>query len=189
MKKDAAKKEKIQKIVLASLVACGGVYCYFDYLLAPLSAREVRAQAEIARIEPLIAKAMTQVKRTRLIANADPYAADAREVFGALERTIPREASVAWVPQRFGAFFKAQGIPRVSYRLTGEERDPEVVGYKLSRWGVSIPGVEFNAFAKALAAWENQEGLMQITHLNFNVSPGDVERQGVEIKLQTIVKP
>lgn len=189
MSKAPPRKEKLQRLLLAGLVAVAGLYVYFEYLLAPLSQREAAAQREIRKLEPEINKALTQIKRTRQIASSDPHAETAKVVFAALEKNIPAEASVAWVPQRFGAFFRGHGIEKATYRLTGEESDPDIRGYKQSRWEIGLPGVEFTRFATALADWENREGLLQITHLNVIATPSDVERQAVTVKLRTVVKP
>jgi len=189
MSKTPPKKEKLRRLLLLGLAAVAGLYVYFEYLLAPLSQCETRAQREIHQLEPQISKAQAQIKRTRTIAASDPHAETAKVVFAALEKEIPAEASVAWVPQRFGAFFQSHGIQKVTYRLTGEENDPDIPGYKQSRWEIGIPAVEFPRFARALAEWENQEGLLQVTHLHIIASPNDVERQNVSLKLKTVVKP
>lgn len=183
------KKDQIQKFVLIALVAGGGVYCYFDYLLTPLAKREAAARSQIAKLEPLIKDAQSRIKRTRSIEASDPHAAAAGAIFDAMDHSIPSEAAVAWLPQRLTDRLKKHGIEKCVFRQVDEKPDTQLPRYKLSSWRVDVPAVDFNQLGSAIAALENEEGLMQFTQINIEATPLDPRLQRAAFSLRTLVKP
>lgn len=182
-------KEQIQKFVLIGLFAGGGIYAYFDFLLGPLNRRETSSAAEIRKLEPLIREAQIRIKRTRTIEESDPYATAAGVVFDLMEAKIPKEASVAWLPQRMDAYFSSAGFDKGSFRQEEEKQDTIAPLYKRSAWEVEFTKGDFFKLGKALAAMENGEGLLQVTRLKVETTPTDPARQRVLVGFQTLVKP
>lgn len=182
-------KEQIQKFVLIALFAGGGIYAYFDFLLGPLNRREANASADIQKLEPLIRDAQGRIRRTKSIEAADPHAAAAGVVFDVMESQIPKEASVAWLPQRMDAYFQKAGFEKGNFKQNEERQDTIIPLYKRSSWEVEFSKGDFFKLGKALAALENGEGLLQVTRLRIDIMPNDPAIQRVSIGFQTLVKP
>jgi len=182
-------KEQIQKFVLIALFAGGGVYAYFDFLLGPLNRRESNSTLEIRKLEPLIREAQGRIKRTRAIEESDPHAAAARLAFDAMEARIPKEASVAWLPQRIDAYFSQAGFEKGSFRQEEEKQDNIAPLYKRSLWEVEFAKGDYLKLGAALAALENGEGLLQVTRLRVETTPTNPASQRIIVGFQTLVKP
>ncbi len=182
-------KDKLQKIVLGCIVGIGGLYVYFSMLLGPLSEQESAANVEIARLEPLLKTARSQIRATQSIRESDTNAERAKEILETVRTAIPEGAAIAWFPSRLTDFFRRHGMEKASIRPTNEMDDTLFSDYKKTAWEVSIQGAEFGPLAAALAGLENEHGLLQITNLQINSNPANVERQNATLTLTTIVKP
>ena len=181
-------KEQLQKIFLISLLAIGGLYCYFDMLLGPLARQEEAALKRIEELQPKIMEAKKQLNRTHSIEEGDQNVGRARQIMEVIKASIPEGASVAWFPSRLSDFFSRQGIKKPLYRLNSETPDADLPGYKDSFWSIEIPKIQFAALAIAIAGLENQEGLLQIRNLQIEATPIDVQFQRAQLTISTLVK-
>ena len=181
-------KEQIQKAVLAAMLCGGGLWYYAFEMLEPLAKREAAALKETAALEPQIKEAKSKIVRTNAIEAGDVHAAEAKRAFAAMKAKIPGGPPVAWLPTRFGEFFKQRGIGKPTFRGNPEPTEPEFPGYKGSSWTIDLPGVGFAAFGDALADLENQEGLMQITNLLIESAATNPEIHHTQITISTLVK-
>lgn len=181
-------KEKVQKYFLVALMAVGGIYGYFDFLLGPLNRREANAKTLISKLEPQVREAHTRIKRTRSIEESDPHAAMASHIFEVMKEKIPVEASVAWLPQRMDAYFSQAGFEKGVFRQQEEGADPDLKHFKRSSWLVDFSKGDFFKLGTALAHLENGEGLLQVTNLKIEAQPTNPELQRISVGFQTIVK-
>ena len=86
-------------------------------------------------------------------------------------------------------FFKKQGIEKAPTRMNGELPDKELPGFRRLAWGVDLPKVEFvHVCAKAIAALENEEPLLEISTLQIDASREDVETQRALLTVNNLVK-
>ena len=90
-------------------------------------------------IEPKIAGAKAQMKKTQSLEASAPAAAETLDRIKAL---IPEGAPVAWFPPRIQDFFKRQGIEKSSVRLNNEFADKELPGFRKLFWSIELPKVE-----------------------------------------------
>jgi hypothetical protein len=178
-------KEEIQKLVLGSLLFIGVVYSYFDLLLGPLTKRQELTAASVKALGPEIANAKAQIERAKV---AEKDAANADLPMRQVMAMIPDGAPVAWFPTRMTDFFKKQGIEKSSTRMTGEGLEKELPGFRRISWGVDLPKVDFVPFARALAALENEEPLLEVSTLQIDAARDEIELQHVVLTLNNIVK-
>lgn len=178
-------KDEIQKLVLGGLLLIGLVYGYFNMLLGPLSKRQETARKSIVALEPEIAKAKAQIKRTETVEQGAPAAtATVQQV----EAMIPEGSPVAWFPTRMAEFFKRQGVDKAATKLNNEFPEKSLPGFRRMAWGVDLPKVEFVPFAAALAQMENDEPLLEITSMQIDASRDEVETQHALITVNNLVK-
>ncbi|MEI6562254.1 MAG: hypothetical protein WCO68_09250 [Verrucomicrobiota bacterium] len=181
-------KEQIEKVGLATVLCLGGLYYYTFEMLAPLDKRETSATKEIAALEPKIRDAKSKIARARAVEAGDAHATEAQRVYALMKAKIPGGQPVAWLPTRFTEFFKQQGIGKPLYRANPEPTDLNFPGYKGSSWALELPGAGFVALGTALAALENQEGLMQITNLQIDPVATSPELHHAQLTISTLVK-
>lgn len=178
-------KEEIQKIVLGSLMLVGIVYVYFNMLLGPLVQRQGIVRQSIADLDPQIAAAEAQVKKTAAIEATAPQATETLAQVGAM---IPEGSPVAWFPTRLGEFFKKQGLDKAATRVNNETEDKNLPGFRRISWTVDLPRVDFIPFAAAIAQLENEEPLVEIGTLQVDTSRDDVDSQHVLMTVNNLVK-
>ena len=181
-------KEQIQKAILAAVFVIGGLCYYALEMVGPLAKREAAAIKEIAALEPKIRDAKSKIARTNSIEAGDPNADAARKAYEVMRVKIPSGQPVAWFPTRLSEFFKKQGISKQNFRCNPEPAEPNFPGYKASSWNIEFPSVGFAPLGVALAGLENQEGLMQITHLQIDATAKDAENHHAQIVISTLVK-
>lgn len=178
-------KDEIQKIVLGALMLVGIVYVYFSMLLGPLLQRQVAVQKSIVDLEPQIAAAQLQIKKTAAIEAAAP---NATRTLAQVTAMIPEGSPVAWFPTRVGDFFKKQGMDKAVTRMNSEAEDKHLPGFRRMSWSVDLPKVDFISFASALAQLENEEPLIEIATLQIDISREEVDSQHALITLNNLVK-
>jgi hypothetical protein len=178
-------KEEIQKLTLGILMLIGVVYSYFDLLLFPSMKRQEGVAKNIASLKPEIAKAKEQIKRARDLEKSAP---ERTQTVPQVEKMIPDGAPVAWFPPRIGELFKKQGIDKVAAKLNTEAAEKELPGFRKILWTVDFPKVDFVAYARALAALENDEPLVAVTSLAIEASAEDIESQRALLTLNNLVK-
>jgi hypothetical protein len=140
---------------------------------------------DIVSLKPEIAKAKEQIKRAKELEKAAP---DKTQIVPQVEKMIPDGAPVAWFPTRIGEVFKKQGIDKVAAKLNTEAPEKELPGFRKILWTVDFQKVDFVAYARALAALENDEPLVAVTSLAIETSPEDIESQRALLTLNNLVK-
>ncbi len=181
-------KENLQKIFLGAVVCLGGVYYYFNEMLAPLDKQEQTAQGQIRDLEKKIKVARAKIAQAKDLEAANAKDEVARRAFDVMQAKIPTGQPVAWLPTRWGEFFKAQGLPKQTYHSNDAAADLGIPGFIASSWTIDIPSVAFPAFGKAVAGMENQDGLCQITKFQINTASVDPENHRAQITFSTFVK-
>ena len=181
-------KENGQKIFLAAILLLGGLYYYFSELLGPLNAREVSMGKQIPALDEQLKQARSQLTRTHSIEVSDVNALAAKECREVMKTTIPEGSSLAWLPQRLSDWAKRQGLFKPSFRFNAESAEPGIPGYKNSFWTIELPKAEFASLGVAIAALENQEGLLQITSVQIVSPQADELAQHAQLTISTIVK-
>lgn len=178
-------KEEIQKLVLAALMVVGVIYCYFTFLLGPLSKSQAAARKSIDDLGPMIASAKAQIARTADIERAAPANMEATRQVTA---TIPDGSPVAWFPPRVGDFFKQRGLEKSSTRLVGEIVEKEITSFRRMSWSIDLPKVAFVPFATAVASLENEEPLLEINGLQIESGRDDLGSQRALLTVSNYVK-
>ena len=178
-------KEEIQKIVLGGLMLIGLVYVYFTMLLGPLVGRQGLVRQSIVDLDPQIAAAQAQIKKTADIEVAAPMA---NRTLAQISAMIPDGSPVAWFPKRLGDFFKNQGVDKAATRMNNESEEKSLPGFRRISWSVDLPRVDFIPFAAALAQLENEEPLLEIGSVQVDTSRDDVDSQHVLMTVNNLVK-
>ena len=178
-------KDEIQKIVLGALMLVGIVYVYFNMLLGPLIQRQAAVQKAIVDLDPQIAAAQAQIKKTADIETAAPQAT---RTIAQVSAMIPEGSPVAWFPTRVGDFFKKQGMDKAVTRMNTDAADKSLPGFRRISWSVDLPKVDFMAFAAAIAQLENEEPLLEIGTLQIDTSREEVDSQHIVMTLNNLVK-
>ena len=178
-------KEEIQKLVLGGIMLIGVVYVYFSMLLGPLTQRQAGVRQNIADLDPKIAAAHLQVKKTAEIEAAAPKAT---ETLAQVSSMIPEGSPVAWFPTRLGDFFKKQGVDKAATRMSTEVAEKNLPGYRRISWGVDLPRVDFIPFAAAIAQLENEEPLVEISTMQIDTNRADVGAQHILMTVNNLVK-
>jgi len=181
-------KDQIQKAALVGMVGVGCLYYYTSELLGPLSLRADRATKEAAELETKINEAKPKISHVAAVEAGDPNAAAARSAYTVMQAQIPTGEPVAWFPTRLTEFFRKAGIPKQNFRCNPDPAEPQFPGFKASCWMIELPGVNFATLGKALAALENQEGLIEITNLQIEAALKDPDRHHAQLTVTTLVK-
>jgi hypothetical protein len=181
-------KDQIQKAGLVGMAAAGFFYYYAVEMLGPLSVSAARAVNETAGFQKKINEAKPKIAHAAAVEVGDPNSAVAREVYEILKKSIPSGEPIAWFPTRLTGFFRKAGIQKQNFRCNPDPVEPSFPGYKTSSWVIEIPGVNFATLGKALAALENQEGLIQITNLQIEANRKEPDRHHAQISVSTLVK-
>jgi hypothetical protein len=181
-------KDQVQKAALVGMVAVGCLYYYCAQLLGPLSLRATRAASETADLEKKISAAKPKIAHAAAIEAGDPNAPAARQAYAAMTAHIPTGEPIAWFPTRLTEFFRKEGIPKQNFRCNPDLALQQFPGFKTSCWMIELPGVDFATLGKALAALENQEGLIQIVNLQIEASSKEPDRHHAQLVVTTLVK-
>src|SRR5476651_1925748 len=88
-------KDQQKKVLLSGMLMVGTIYCYFTFLLNPLRASEVAAEAESADFTKKIAEADGKMRGFNTLKS---QAAEARELVDQVNAFIPNGAPIAWFP-------------------------------------------------------------------------------------------
>jgi hypothetical protein len=179
-------KEEIQKIVLGVILLIGLIYCYFTMLLGPLQDGHAASRKRIEEMNAKLNEAKSQITKTQQLEKTAP---EAKVMVKQIEALIPDGSPVAWFPVRVGDFFRQYGFDKATTKMTNDVVDKELPGFRLSSWNVDIAKADFNAFGQALAGFENEELLVEISKLEVEFLKGDPDLQHVVLNLNNIVKP
>lgn len=179
-------QEDLKKIGIGVIVAALSLYGYFSLLLGPVIEGKAVAEKAIKAAEPEIKKAKDQIAKTKKLEQTDASATEAKEILAAMKAKIPSGATVAWVPQRLGEFFKKQRLPKATFKPNSELPDPDITGYANTTWSIEIPKANFVPLAKAIKALENEEGFLQILSLDVSVIPNETLEQKASLTISTL---
>lgn len=178
-------KEEIQKLVLGGLLVLGMIYSYFDLLLFPLKKRQEAAIKSTVALGPEIQNAQAQIKKTQDLERTVP---EKTVVIRQVDSMIPEGSPVAWFPTKVGDFFKRQGIEKATTKMNSESPEKELPGFRRLSWGIDFPKVVYGQFGGAIAAFENEEPLLEIRTMQIDASRDDAESQRSTITVHNLVK-
>jgi len=176
-------KDEIQKIVLAGIVLVIVLYVYTNMLLGGLTRRETNANNDIKDLQPKVTAAKKQIAATR---GLQQDAGQVSERLFEIKSLIPEGAPVAWFPPMMTDFFKRQGIPRSTTKLSSEN-NMELSGFKSLSWSVDLPQVDFVPLGIAVAALENQFPLLEINTLQIDAGSDYPGAQHVSLTVSNVV--
>lgn len=178
-------KDEIQKIVLGGILLVVLVYCYFGFLLGPLQDSHEATKKKTQEIAAKVNDAKAQIKRTK---DLEAQAPQQQLVLKQLTATIPDGSPVAWFPTRVSEYFKQHGVDKVVTRLNTETPEKDLPGYRETSWGIEFPKADFVPLAEALAGFENDQPLVEISGLQIESLKDDVESQHVVLTVNNLVK-
>ena len=178
-------KEQIQRLMLGVLLLIAMIYSYFALLLGPLNVQQASTRKAIAAITPQIEAANAQIRRAQTVEQNAPAA---RATLDQINSLIPDGSPVAWFPPMIAEFFKARGIEKAATRMNNEFPEKDLPGFRRIAWSIDLPRVGFIPFATALAQLENEEPLLEITAVQLDSAPDNVELQRALLTVSNIVK-
>lgn len=178
-------KDEIQKIFLGGLMLIGLLYCYFAMLLTPLGTSKAADEKKALEIRGKIAAAKKELKQAQDVEASAPQHALLMKQINAL---IPEGSPVAWFPVRVTELFRQYGLDRTTTRVTQEAPEKDLVGYKRLTWGVEITKADFTPMAEAVASFENNELLAEISGVQIETTLDSLGTQRVLLTVNNIVK-
>ena len=103
---------------------------------------------------------------------------------------IPEGAPIAWFPPRIHAFFERHNLKGVNVRPGSVEGgpDPLMHNFRNADWTIDIPQAGLTPLGIALAGLENEEKLLEITHLQITTLADSPEKQHVSMNVTTLLK-
>ena len=180
-------KDQWQKVGLSIMMLLFTIYCYFQFLLNPLKAGAIAAEAESASLEKKIAEADVKMRGYNQL---KAKAVEAGELVTQVNAFIPGGAPIAWYPPRLRHFFDRQGLKNSSVRMRSSDRpEPELAKTFINgNWNFDIPQADFFPLAIAIAGLENEEFLLEITDLRIATRPDNPEFVNASIDAVTLLK-
>jgi hypothetical protein len=177
-------KDQIQKLALSTIGFIVLVYVYFSFFLGPLSTSRDAALAEITELQGKVASSKNELAKT---ANLEKQADASTKRFAALKALNPEGAPIAWFPPRMKAFFANQEIDKVTAKIETSTpfKDADLANWMRYNWIFDLPQTDFASLGKAVAALENAEPLLSITHLSIKALPEDPQFQQVTFTAST----
>jgi hypothetical protein len=179
-------KEEIQKIVLGVLLLCGLIYVYFAFLLGPLQASHAASRARIDAAKGKLAASKAQIARTAKLETTAPGAA---LMVKQLTAMMPDGSPVAWFPILVSDFFRQYGFDRVQTHLLGDAVDKELTNFRQTSWTIDLPNADFAAAGQAIAGLENEQPLIEITHMDLEFLKDAPETLHISMSVNNVVKP
>ena len=180
-------KDQKQKIFLSSLLMIGLVYCYFNFLITPLGKSDTAAAAGIEALDTQIAKSKSTLKRGKAV---QEQARVAQETLAQVSDLIPDGAPIAWFPPRIHAFFDRHALKGSIVRpgALDSAPDPTLHNFRTADWSIDLPQAGLTPLGIALAGLENEEKLLEITHLQISTPADNPEKQHVSMNVATLLK-
>jgi hypothetical protein len=184
MKKLNLTKDQIQKLGLSSIGFVVLLYVYFNFFLGPLNKSRDTMLATIADLQTKVAGSKSEMSKA---INLEKQASAATTRFAALKALSPEGAPIAWFPPRMKVFFANQQIDKTTARLENSApyKDAALSGWLRYTWQLDLPQTDFSTLGVALAALENSEPLLAITHLNLHAGADDPQFQQVSLTATT----
>ncbi len=179
-------KDQWQKISLSALLMIGLIYCYFTFLIGPMGKTDASNLASIEALDGQLAQARTQEMRSRTI---EAQARTAEETLAQVNDMIPEGEPIAWFPPKMHDFLERQNLKNSVVRPAGGASPEAGMGdLKSETWSIEVPQSGFVQLGIALAGLENEEKLLQITHLQISNQVDNPEKQHVMINVVALEK-
>ena len=114
----------------------------------------------------------------------------AEEMLAQINDRIPDGAPIAWFPPQMRAFFERHNLKDTTTRGGSLETpgDPNLAAFKNANWIIDVPQAGSDQLGIALAGLENEDILLEITHLQINTQPDNIEKQRVSLNVITLLK-
>jgi hypothetical protein len=177
-------KDQIQKLALSTIGFIVLLYVYFSFFLGPLNNSRDTAEAQIAELQGKAAGAKSEMTKT---ANLEKQADASMKRFAALKALSPEGAPIAWFPPRMKAFFANQEIDKATARIetSAAYKETDLANWMRYNWAIELPQADFSTLGKAVAALENAEPLLAITHISIKALPEAPQFQQVTLTAST----
>ena len=177
-------KDQIQKLMLSTIGFIVLIYVYFSFFLGPLNHSRDTMVGQIDELQNKVANSKSEMTKTsRLEQQADA----STKRFAALKALSPEGAPIAWFPPRIKTFFASQEIEKVTARLESSAafKETDLASWVRYNWLLDLPQADFSTLGKAVAALENAEPLLSITHISIKALPEDPQFQQVTLSVNT----
>ena len=177
-------KDQIQKMLLSAIGFIVLIYVYFTFFLGPLSRSRDSMLGQIDEVQGRVAGSKNELAKT---AKLEKQAESATTRFAALKALSPEGAPIAWFPPRMRTFFGNVEIDKATARLEGSSayKEADLANWMRYTWLIELPQTDFSTLGKAVAALENTEPLLSITHINIKAMPEDPQFQQVTLTAST----
>jgi len=177
-------KDQIQKLLLSAVGFFVLVYVYFSFFLGPLNRSRDSMLAEIDQLQNRVANSKSEMTKTN---NLEKQADASTKRFAALKALSAEGAPIAWFPPRIKTFFANLDIDRATARLENSAvyKEADLANWMRYNWLIELPQAEFSTLGKAVAALENAEPLLSITHISIKALAEDPQFQQVTLSAST----
>jgi len=184
MKKLNLSRDQIQKLGLSTIGFVVLLYVYFSFFLGPLNKSRDTMQASINDLQKKVAGSKNEMAKAT---NLEKQASAATTRYAALTNASPEGAPIAWFPPRMKAFFANQEIEKstTKFETSVAFKDTDLVNWMRYNWVLELPQTDFATLGKAVAALENAEPLLSITHISIKAGPEDPQFQQVTLNATT----
>lgn len=158
----------LRLILTGSVVLCAG-WWFRGHRLVPLEQREAESLHALAGARQRLGTA----KETIQGMNAQKQeAARTLGSLDALNRDIPKDPTLVWLPVRVKAHLQKGGVDEATIRINSAMPDPVVAGYERTNWHVHLPSQDgmrnMAGVLLALAEIERQEPFVRILDVDFH---------------------
>ncbi|MDP9003173.1 MAG: hypothetical protein M3N12_00085 [Verrucomicrobiota bacterium] len=186
MKKLNLTKDQVQKLMLSSIGFVVLLYVYFSFFLGPLNHSRDSMLATIGDLQGKVAGSKNEMNKA---SSLEKQASAATTRFAALKALSPEGAPIAWFPPRMKVFFANQQIDKSTARLelTAPFKEAELANWMRYTWLIDLPQADFATTGQAIAALENSEPLLSITHINIHPIAEDPQFQQVTLTAATAI--
>jgi hypothetical protein len=177
-------KDQFQKLFLSAVGFFVLVYVYFSFFLGPLNSSRDSTLAQIEDFQGKVGNSKNELTKT---AKLEKQAETATRRFAALKALSPEGAPIAWFPPRIKTFFANQEIDKASARLESNSayKEADLANWTRYGWLIELPQTDFSTLGRAVAALENGEPLLSITHINIKALSEDPQFQQVTLTAST----
>jgi hypothetical protein len=177
-------KDQIKKLMLSTMGFVVLVYVYFSFFLGPLNRSRDTMLAQIDELQGKVATSKSEMTKT---SNLEKQADASTKRFAALKALTPEGAPIAWFPPRMKTFFANQEIDKATARLenSGAYKETDLANWTRYNWLLELPQADFSTLGKAVAALENTEPLLSVTHISIKALPEDPQFQQITLTAST----
>jgi hypothetical protein len=184
MKKSKLTKDQLQKLMLSAMGFVVLVYVYFAFFLGPLNRSRAQMLAKMNELQEKIGSSKSEMNKASKL---EQQAGTATSRFDVFKNLSPEGAPIAWFPPRMKLFFSNYNIEKVTARLDSSSpfKDPELAAWMRYNWVIEMPQTDFVTVGNAVAALENGEPLLALTHVNIKALADAPQFQQVTFSVST----